>query len=58
MERCLPLAFNQRLVICLNPFCEYKGKERVASLPLIGTELYCQGTITCKCGYIAAFVEE
>lgn len=49
MEKVLPLAFNQRVVKCMDPDCEYFDKERVVSLPLIGTEIYTEGIIKCKC---------
>lgn len=46
------LAYNQRKVVCPNPQCEYNGKIRVVSLPLlVGTEMYLEGPIVCRCHY-------
>jgi hypothetical protein len=58
MGSVVPLAFNQRLVVCQQQSCEYVGKERVASMPLVGMEIFIDGmVVVCKCGFAPIIVE-
>jgi len=58
METPLPLAFNQRFVICENDKCKHNGQRRVAHLPHVGSGLYCPCAIMCECGMAPKYVKE
>lgn len=53
----MPLAFNQLKVVCRNKECKYHGKERLASVPIVGSGLSFAAMIMCECGYAPHLVE-